>query len=75
MTNDSDNFEPEDTRRKLIAMRVKFGADRPAGHRCSNLVEQLDNYRTATGDQKANLEASIRQQVTDLANLAGDTSQ
>ena len=37
------NFDFENTRRDLIAMRTKYGADTPIGHRCSNIVEGLKN--------------------------------
>lgn len=60
------NFDHENTRRELIAMRVKFGAKTPRGHACSNLIEQLDNYRTAIGEQKAHLERSIAIQMKRL---------
>lgn len=63
------NLDHETTRRNLIAMRLKFGAKTPAGMRCSNLVEQLENLRTATGEQKAALEAFIKEQMADLAKL------
>jgi hypothetical protein len=61
------NFDVEDARRKLTAMRAKLGADTPAGHRCSNLIEQLENHRTATGEQKDNLEKAIKIQMAELA--------
>lgn len=60
------NFDVEDARRKLTAMRVKLGPDTPAGHRCSNLIEQLQNLRNADGDQRANLEKSIKLQMAEL---------
>ena len=46
------NFDVEDTRRKLTAMRAKLGAGTPAGHRCSNLIQQLEEHRTAEGERK-----------------------
>ena len=55
MTNPEIGFELENTRRELIAMRVKHGADTPVGHRISNLIEQLENLRTAEGTQRENL--------------------
>ena len=64
------DFDHEDTRRKLIALRSKLGADTPAGHRCSNLVEQLENMRTAEGDQRAHLAKGIQRQMTELTDLA-----
>ncbi len=36
------------TRRLLIATRVKHGADTPIGHRCSNIVEMLQNRAPPT---------------------------
>lgn len=36
-------FDFENTRRDLIALRVKHGADSAIGHRCSNIVEMLKN--------------------------------
>jgi hypothetical protein len=62
------NFDVEDARRELTAMRKKLGADTPAGHRCSNLIEQLQNLRNAEGEQRANLEKSIKLQMADLAS-------
>jgi hypothetical protein len=58
----------ESTRRKLIAMRVEVGADTPTGHACSDLIEQLDEYRTATGDQKAHLAKLTPQQMARLTS-------
>jgi hypothetical protein len=64
-------FELENTRRDLIAMRVRHGADTPIGHRCSNIVEQLKNIQTASGDQRVGLEAAIKKQLAELAALCG----
>ena len=64
------DFDHEDTRRQLIALRGKLGADTPAGHRCSNLVEQLENMRTAEGEQRAHLAKSIGRQMKELTDLA-----
>lgn len=36
-------FELENTRRALIATRIKHGANTPIGHRCSNIVEMLES--------------------------------
>lgn len=58
------------TRRNLIAHRAIVGAKTPKGHACSNLIEQLDEYQTATGDQKAHLERMIPLQ---MARLQGAT--
>ena len=60
------NFDIENSRRHLIALRVKYGADSPKGHRCSNLIEQIQNLETATGEQRANLQAAIRRSIAEL---------
>lgn len=62
----SENFDVENARRNLIALRVKFGADTPKGHRCSNLLEQIQNLAGATGDQKANLHKLIQKSIVEL---------
>jgi hypothetical protein len=64
MTN---SFDLEDTRRQLIAKRNAAGADTPIGHRCSNLIEQLENLRGATGDQREHLMKSIQKSMAGLA--------
>lgn len=62
------NLDLEDTRRQLIAKRVAAGANTPIGHRCSNLVELLDNYGKAESEeQRAHIEAGIRKQMAELA--------
>ncbi len=43
LTQPRSGFDLENTRRDLIALRVKYGADTPIGHRCSNIAELLDN--------------------------------
>lgn len=62
------NFDLENTRRQLIAKRVAAGADSEIGHRCSNLIELLEHYGKAEGEeQRAHIEANIRKQMADLA--------
>lgn len=63
------DFDLENTRRDLIAMRVKHGAETPVGHRISNLIEQCENLRTAEGDQRANLIKSIDKSMADIKAL------
>lgn len=66
------NLNMEDTRRDLIAMRVKFGPDAPAGHACSTIVEQMQALRTyvrpswAT-DERQTLPWMMKQQMQRLA--------
>lgn len=58
------NFDLENTRRDLIALRVKHGAESPIGHRCSNLVELLQQPEPPA--------ALIKRQMDELqALLAG----
>lgn len=62
------NFDVENARRQLIAKRLAAGADTEIGHRCSNLVELLDNYAKAESEeQKGHIEKNIRKQMADLA--------
>lgn len=67
LTQPRSGFDPIDTRRKLIAMRVKAGAKTPRGHACSNLVEQLDHFQTATGAQREHLARAIPYQMARLS--------
>jgi len=69
MTQPRSGFDLEDTRRRLIALRDKHGADTPAGHRCSNIIEQLQNMRAAEGDQRRHLVKGVREQTAELADL------
>jgi hypothetical protein len=51
----------DQTRRDLIALREKHGADSPIGHRCSNLVELI---------QMASPPAElVKRQMSDLQRL------
>lgn len=69
------NFDVEDARRKLTGYANQFGWKTPAGHRCSNLIKQLEEHRTATGDQKANLEKSIKISMKELSELSAKGTQ
>lgn len=65
LTQGRSGSDPIDTRRHLIALRVKYGADTPIGHRCSNLVEMLGNPYPPV--------VMIRKQMAELeALLAGN---
>lgn len=63
------NFDIENTRRELIAMRLKHGAETPVGHRISNLIEQLENLRSAEGEQREHLIRFIDKSVTEIKTL------
>jgi hypothetical protein len=75
MEGDPMNFDLENTRRELISLRVKLGADTPAGHRCSNLVEQLEHYRTAEGEQREHLAKNIAAQMKELTDLSAQADR
>jgi hypothetical protein len=67
MTND---FDEAAVRTSLLKLRTKLGADTPAGHRCSNLLEQLEVRAKATDpDHIRRLEKNIGQSVADLSAL------
>lgn len=68
MTND---FDETAVRTSLLKLRKILGADTPAGHRCSNLLEQLEVRAKSTDrDQIRRLEKLIGQSVAELAALA-----
>jgi hypothetical protein len=75
------NFDLENARRKLTALRDAHGADTPMGHRCSNLIEMIQNMppepkdrieyleHPAVGSQRANLIASIEKTMAEMAAI------
>ena len=77
------NLALENTRRELIAIRNKYGAKSPIGHRCSNLCEMMESlppgpehrieYLTADGVryQRNRLLENVQQQTAELAKLLG----
>ena len=76
MTND---FDPDAIRKQLVALRTRHGVDSPVGHRCSNLLGQLENLALYPADSKMehrkDLEKLIAKSVADLASLSsGGTS-
>ena len=70
MVND---FDIQKARSDLKALRDKHDADTAVGHRCSNLMEQLENYESAVVCEnrpaRDALEKSIGRQLADLAKL------
>jgi len=67
VTQECSGFDLENARRDLIAKRVAAGANSEIGHRCSNLIEQLEHYRTAEGEQREHLAKSIQRSLAELA--------
>jgi hypothetical protein len=64
---DNGSLDVHAMRKQLDALRARHGADTPAGHRCSNLIEHLKNLDGATGEQRRNLEKSIARAVAYLS--------
>jgi hypothetical protein len=69
-TGDRLTVDLPDTRRQLIALRSKLGAYSPAGHRCSNLVEMIQEYERGEATSRMHLAKGISRQMADLARLA-----
>ncbi len=78
--NDTETRGPIDTgltqarsravRHDLIAIRAEHGHDSPIGHRCSNVLEQLENFvRAYDPDQRRRLDAAIMRQMAELSTL------
>lgn len=56
----------------LIAKRTFYGAKTPIGHRCSNVVELLDERRQATGDQLRHIDANLARFLAQLEALCAE---
>lgn len=73
LTHPRSGFDLEDTRRDLIAMRNRHGANTPKGHACSNVIEQLDALRTYirpawASHESQTLPAMMRRQMDRLSS-------
>lgn len=67
MTND---FDLPTIRKQLDALRLRHGANTPIGHRCSNLIGQLEFLPLAPNpDVRLGLEKKIAKSVAELALL------
>jgi hypothetical protein len=75
LTQPRSGFDLEDTRRSLIALRSKLGAYSPAGHRCSNLVEMIQEYERGEEISRMHLAKSISRQMAELAALTHNADQ
>lgn len=73
MTNNlilGSGFNMENMRRILIREREMVRADTPIGHRCSNLVEQIENYYFSTDQQqRESLMYSIAKSLLEIRDL------
>ncbi len=79
-------FDVENARRKLVALRNAHGADTPIGHRCSNLIEMIQNMPPAEEDrieyleqpiiksQRENLIDSIKKTMAEIDDLVSKGS-
>jgi len=56
----------------LIAKCQFYGPESPIGHGCSNVIELLDNRRSATGAQLAQIDANLSWQVSRLEKLCAE---
>lgn len=63
------HFDVEQATAELIAMRVKHGAKSPLGQRISNLIQQINNLKTATGKQREKLLKVIEESMADIRRL------
>lgn len=59
----------ESIRRDMTAIREAHGADSEIGHRCSNIVELIQELQGATGEQREAVMANIQKQAADLQRL------
>lgn len=66
-----------DLKQNMRALRTRFSADSPIGHRASNVGEALDSLPFHEGAlpawaefQQRNVDASIKRQLKDIARLA-----
>lgn len=67
----TDNFNEATIRTFLTTTRAEVGALTPLGHRCSNILEMLENRAKSTDrDQIAKLNADIEIQMRELTDLA-----
>ena len=75
LTQPRSGFDLRETRRALIAKRVKAGAKTPLGHRYSNLIEQLQSLSAETDPQaRRNLRRLISASVSDIRRLTSATN-
>ena len=56
-------------RATLTKFRSKYGADTPMGHRCSNLLEQIEKWRGEAPHHQIKLAILIEQQLVDIERL------
>jgi len=62
-------------RSQLTVLRAKHGSDTPIGHRCSNILEQLEHWATAEGERKVMLGKNIEKQIAEMEQIRTQTSQ
>lgn len=59
----------------LIAKRDFYGADTPIGHRCSSILELLDNRRKgAARAQLMHIDANLAKLLSEIEKLCADAA-
>ena len=59
-------------RSQLTQLRAAHGFDSPTGHRCSNILEMLENWAAAEGLLKIALGKNIEKQIAEMEQIQGD---
>jgi len=62
-------------RSQLTQLRAAHGYDSPTGHRCSNILEQLEHWDDAEGERKIVLGKNIEKQIAEMEQIRTQTSQ
>jgi len=62
-------------RSQLTQLRAAHGFDSPTGRRCSNVLEMLEHWATAEGEQKVMLGKNIEKQIAEMEQIRTQTSQ
>lgn len=69
---DAGAFDLWAARRFIIAERVLAGADTALGHRCSNMIELIENYTMADNPtQVSAIKIRLFQTVQEIAEIKG----
>jgi hypothetical protein len=57
--------------RNLYRMRIRYAGNKQVTSLIGVLIEQLKNYRTATGEHKANLDRMMMRTIRELGEATG----
>lgn len=65
-----------DIRRHVIRDRQRAAANTPIGHRCSNIVELIDNYDASDDEiQREHIRKSARRNAREIEELSARGNQ